>query len=114
MFVKIDFAPEFERTILAGSKTATTRLLKSEPHLDNISVGQLVQCTTNQTTVFGTVRITKIENCRFNSIPEDIALIENYKTVLELQNVLKRFYPSIARNAELRILHFELELTGES
>ena len=111
MNCQIDFAPEFRRPILDGTKTATTRFLKVEPELRGIGVDQEVECTIAKINVFAKIRITQIENCRFDSIPDNIARIENYRNPKELQTVLIGFYPSISQSDELTIFHFELDST---
>ena len=58
-------------------------------------------------TKFCQLIIRRIEEFTFESIPLGVAKVENLNNALELQTVLKQFYPTITATDKVYVFHFE-------
>ena len=108
MSTVLRFAPEFVHPILAGSKRATTRLLREFEARETLDVGTTcaaVRTDTGQT--FATLMIINAETRLFADLDDRIASIENHQRAEDLKRSLRRFYPSIQPHDTVRILHFQ-------
>lgn len=122
----IDFAAQFESVILEGKKVATTRVTNttavgSEPHLNNLVQHMLnnsgenttVRATTTDSTtgvsrVFAKLEITEIEIKKFGDLSIELAAMELFDSIAELQNCLLSFYPSLLPTDKVVVFYFRL------
>ena len=108
----LDFAPEFMPQIVAGRKRATTRVISVEPHLGLLRAGDRVRATCDSATPSGShfaiLEITRVESTTFGALDDDLAAIENLPDEASLRETLLHFYPTLALDSSLAVLHFRL------
>ena len=117
----LDFAPEYVRAILAGTKTATTRWLTAEPHLSALlGVGRVARATcvrcerAEEREQFATLEVTHTSRVRFADLTDELAAIEGFDgRAVALQQALRGFYPTVGDDALLAIYHFRVVSAAE-
>lgn len=111
-FPRLNFSNDFISIIKEGKKTATTRLSNEiDPNSDlrEIKINSIVSATSaNELEEFVKLKIKKIEEILFCDITNNIAKIEDCSDKTELQNLLRKFYPNIEDNSEIKVFHFEV------
>ena len=114
----IDFAPEFIRPILDGTKRATTRYCAAsgEPLLRTVRAEQqvratCVRCVDDEAAQkgFALLEITRVERTRLDRLNATLAATEGLASADELRAVLKTFYPTLRKQSEVRVLHFSVQ-----
>ncbi len=117
----IDFAPGFVAPILSGAKMATTRLLRAEPQLRALChTGTRAQATHGSAAgvggrVFAVLRVTGVEHATVGGLigRDELARAEGLESGAVLQGLIRRFYPDVADEETLAILHFRVEAEVE-
>lgn len=88
-----------------GQKTATTRLgLKAKYHLGPV---KFVNAKVPEDIVDGGYEIYKIEAISFCEITQELAEIENYKSIEEFQKALIDIYGPIEEYATLTVIYWD-------
>ena len=109
---RLNFAEDLVPIIQLGTKTATTRLAyEKDPasDLDKLRPGTVCQGTTTGGKSFAKLLITRMDCKNFEDIDDNLARIENCKKAIDLQKLLKRFYPDIGPGSQLWVFHFKLQ-----
>jgi len=118
----IDFAREFVPNILSREKRATTRLLRAEPHLQQLCTAGLRARATYGAVAgegghsFAVVRIRAVEWTTVGQLPlnDELARTEGLESGMALQALIRRLYPDAADDDALAVLHFDVEEAGSA
>eukprot|EP01064_Diplonema_japonicum_P021779 TRINITY_DN31344_c0_g1_i1.p1 TRINITY_DN31344_c0_g1~~TRINITY_DN31344_c0_g1_i1.p1 ORF type:complete len:381 (+),score=82.72 TRINITY_DN31344_c0_g1_i1:55-1143(+) len=103
---QISFSPEFQKSILAGEKRATTRLTRSDadPSALGHSVGDFLEATCPEP--FCVLLVTGVEKLVVDELTDEIAAVECLETKEDLKRVLLRFYPDMVGTDCVLVTHF--------
>mmetsp|Transcript_30826 Transcript_30826/g.57805 ORF Transcript_30826/g.57805 Transcript_30826/m.57805 type:complete len:132 (+) Transcript_30826:55-450(+) len=108
----LDFAPDFIAAIQSGEKKATTRCPgPKDTDVTSDLEAILVQgwaLAVSGASAFALLAFDRVETRQFSKIDDELAQVEGMSTGEELQKTLQRFYPELADEDEVVVLHFHL------
>eukprot|EP01060_Flectonema_neradi_P024392 TRINITY_DN3319_c3_g1_i1.p1 TRINITY_DN3319_c3_g1~~TRINITY_DN3319_c3_g1_i1.p1 ORF type:complete len:364 (+),score=52.14 TRINITY_DN3319_c3_g1_i1:53-1144(+) len=108
---EILFAPGFQDIILNQTKRATTRM-RSDGYLDK-KAGDFVLAVIDapKPEPIAILLIRDVQTMKASEISDDLARIENLSSAEELTNILKGFYPTLNKDSDMLVFHFDVVIS---